>query len=174
MREVSGSAISDPSVRAAAIAAIDVMAPLDTEAEVCFAEAGSLLLLDAAFSPRRLVWMEAYRRADGKTCARLDRNGTVVLMPSQGMPATPAPRAIATRVAHLIPDSYDSVIALDDCMVSADAVLRFRERPAGRSLRLFRGASAALARTQNWFMINYDGREGWISAHYVTTSGDCG
>lgn len=173
MREVSGSAISNPSVRESAISAIDVLAPLDVEAEVCFAEAGSLLLLDAAYSPRRLVWLEAYRRADGKTCARLDRNGTVVLMPIQGAPATPAPRAIATRSPRLIPDSLDSVIALEDCMVSANAVLRFRDRPAGRSLRLFHGDSPALARTQNWFKVSYQGREGWISAHYVTANGDC-
>jgi hypothetical protein len=174
MREVSGAAISDPWVRASAIAAIDVVAPLDTEAEVCFAEAGSPLLLDAAYSPRRLVWLEAYLRADGKTCARINRNGTVVLMPSRGAPTTPAPRLVATRIPLLIPDSLDSMVALENCEISASAVLRFRDRPAGRSLRLFRGTSEALARTQNWFMVNYEGREGWISAQYVTTDGDCG
>ena len=117
-REVSGPAIGDSAVRAAAMSAIDVWSPLGVDAEVCFAGDGSLLLLDAAYSPRAQLWMDSYRRADGKTCARLDRNGTVVLMPGQPA-ATPAPQATATPNPYMIADNPDDAVPLDDCMVSA-------------------------------------------------------
>ena len=104
-REVSGPAIGDPAVRAAAMSAIDVWSPLGVDAEVCFAEDGSLLLLDAAYSPRAQLWMDSYQRADGKTCARLDRNGTVVLMP--GQPRRHA-RASSDRHAQRLPDRRQS------------------------------------------------------------------
>ena len=113
MREVSGAAIGDPSVRAAAHVRQSTSGRrLDCKAEVCFAEDGSLLLLDAAYSPRAQVWMDSYQRADGKTCARLDRNGTVVLMPKQQptAAATPMPEATATPNPYLIADSPDDAV----------------------------------------------------------------
>ena len=182
--EVSGDAISDPGVRAAAIEAIDIWGPLGVEAEVCFAASGSLLLLDAAYSPRRLVWMDSYRRADGKTCARLDRAGTLVLMPGQpnlalspiAMPspiATPSPITTPSRHWALTADRLDSRRPLDDCIVSASQLLNFRDRPGGRVPRLFIGGARAIARTDNWFQVEYLGRTGWVSSHFVTTSGDC-
>ena len=157
-----------------------IWGPLGVDAEVCFAESGSLLLLDAAYSPRRLVWVDSYRRADGKTCARLDRAGTLVLMP--GAPThTIAPAAAATKPPattafwnpFVIADSLDSRRTLEHCVVSADELLKFRDRPAGRVPRLYIGQARAIARTENWFQVEYEGRTGWISSHFVTTSGDC-
>ena len=175
-REVSGAAIGDPSVRDVAMSAIDVWGPLGVNAEVCFDQPGSLILLDAAYSPRRPVWLTAYQRADGKTCAQLDRAGTVVLMPARLSPeatSTPTP-AVAAPNRFVIADSIDDMITLDNCMVAAGELLNFRERPAGRVLGLYIGGSQALARTANWFKVRYLGKEGWISALYVTPSGDCG
>ena len=172
--EVSGAAISNPSVRNAALSAIDVAGPLGVNAEVCFDGAGSLLLLDTAYSPRRLVWLDAWQRADGKTCAWLDRAGTVALMPGQSPAAqTPQPTATATPNPYLIADSLDLLRTLDNCMVSSVVILNFRESPAGRILNWYAGASVALARTPNWFKVSYLGKEGFISAHFVTTDGDC-
>ena len=179
-REVSGAGIGQQSVLdEGARQAIDIWGPLGVNTEVCFAGMGSMLLLDAAYSPRLRVPLESYLRSDGKTCAHVYRAGTVVLMPGSPSvmpaPATPTPRAVPTYIPFLIRDSLDDMIVLEDCVVNANSnVLRFRASPAGRSLRLFRGSSPALARTPNWFKISYLGREGWISAHYVTTSGDCG
>ncbi|MYD10900.1 MAG: hypothetical protein F4X02_12765 [Chloroflexi bacterium] len=175
-REVSGAAIGDPAVRAAAMSAIDIWSPLGVDAEVCFVGSGSLLLLDAAYSPRAQVRMDSYVRGDGMTCARLDRNGTVVLMPNAQptAAATAVPEATATPDPYLIADSLDDMVALENCMVSANDLLNFRESPAGRVLSLYLGSSEASARTENWFKVSYLGEEGWISAHYVTTEGDCG
>ncbi len=174
MRAVSGPAISDPAVRAAAIQAIDVWGPLGVDAQICFAAAGSPLLLDAAFSPRQLVWLDASQSPDGHTCARLDRAGTVVLMPAALTPTpTVLPASTATPNPHLVADSLDSARALDDCIVSSRTVLNFRRRPAGPILSPYMGASHAIARTENWYQVMYLGNTGWISAHYVTTNGDC-
>ncbi|MYD10216.1 MAG: hypothetical protein F4X02_09250, partial [Chloroflexi bacterium] len=139
-REVSGAAISDPAVRAAALSAIDVWGPLGVQAEVCFDGFGSLLLLDTAYSPRRQVWLTSYLRADGKVCAQVDRAGTVVLMP--GAPSatlTPSPRPpglppAPTANPYLIRDNPASARSLSNCMVTSIDMLNFRDSPAGNIL----------------------------------------
>ncbi len=177
-REVSGAAISDPAVRDAAMQAIDVWGPLGVDAEVCFAGYGSLSLLDAAYSPRRLVALRSYLRGDGKVCARLDRAGTVVLLPGAPsftiMTATPTAAPRATRDPFLIADDPDTMVALEDCMVNSVWILNFRERPAGPIISWYLGRSVALGRTENWYKVRYLDNEGWVSAHYVTPEGDCG
>ncbi len=172
-REVSGDAISNPTVRANAIEAVDVWGPLGVDARICFAGAGSLLLLDTAYSPRRLVWLASQQR-DGQTCAQLDRAGTVALMPAD-LTATPTsrPGATATPDPHLVADSLEDRRLLVGCRVSASQLLNFRQAPAGSILSLYLGGSPAIARTDNWFQVMYLGNIGWISAHYVTTAGDC-
>ena len=178
--EVSGAAISEPAVRNAAISAIDVWGPLGVDAEVCFAGAGSLLLLDAAFAPRPVLPWPSYSWA-GKTCARLDRAGTLALMP--GRPSVvitptatlpPPPTATLAWDPYMIPESLDLMIRLENCQVSSLYILNLRERPAGPIMRWFNGVANALARTPSWFLVVDHGEVGWISAHYVTTSGDCG
>ena len=178
--EVSGAAISNPAVRNAALSAIDVWGPLGVQAEVCFDNYGSLLLLDTAYSPRRQVRLTSYLRADGKTCAGIDRAGTVVLLP--GAPSatlTPSPRPAGlppapTANPYLIRDNPATARALSNCMVTSIDMLNFRDSPAGNIRSWYAGNAMALARTRNWFKVSYLGNEGWISAHFVTTSGDCG
>ena len=159
------------------ISAIDVWSPLAVDAEVCFAGTGSLLLLDAAFAPRTVLPWPSYAWA-GKTCARLDRAGTLLLMP--GAPtfvltatATRSPTATATLAwdPYMIADSLESMISLENCHVSSLYILNLRELPAGPIMRWFIGMANALARTPNCFQIVDNGELGWISAHYVTTQG---
>ena len=177
--EVSGAAISNPDVRAAALSAIDVWGPLGVDAEVCFAGYGSLLLLDTAYSPRRLVWLTSYLRPDGKVCAQVNRAGTVVLMP--GAPSatlTPSPRPAGlppppTANPYLIRDNPATARALSNCMVTSIDLLNFRASPAGPIKSWYAGNAMALSRTRNWFQVSYLGNVGWISAHFVTTTGDC-
>ena len=166
------------------ISAIDVWSPLGVDAEVCFAGIGSLLLLDAAFAPRAVLSWPSYAWA-GKTCARLDRAGTLVLMPGQpSIVLSPTPTA--TRAAlptatatlawdpYMIADSLDLMVPLENCEVHSLYILNLRESPAGPIMRWFNGITEALARTPNWFQVVDKGELGWISAHYVNTSGDCG
>ena len=184
VREISGAAIGNAKVRDNAMSVVDVWSPVGVNAEVCIEGAGSILLLDAAYSPRREVWLNTYQRDDGKTCAQLDRAGTVALMPCTMAPTTvttatttgtTAPSPAPTRDPYLIADSIDSARSLEECRVTSRLTLRFRASPAGSIISLFAGGSetSASARTENWFKIEHRGREGWISAHYVDTSGDC-
>ena len=172
-REVSGAAIGDPTVRDNAMSAVDVWGPLGVDAQVCLPGSGSLILLDAAYSPRRPVWLNSQHR-NGKTCAQLNRAGTVALMPAS-LTATPTgqPTGTATPNPHLVADSLDQRRLLVGCRVTASQLLNFRQEPAGSILSLYLGGSAAIARTDNWFQVMYLGNIGWISAHYVTTDGDC-
>lgn len=83
------------------------------------------------------------------------------------------PEANATPDPHLIADSLDDLVALGNCMVSANFALNFREGPAGRVMGLYLGRSEASARTENWFKVSYLGEEDWISARYITIESDC-
>ena len=33
--------------------------------------------------------------------------------------------------------------------------------------------TTAFARSPHWFRVDFNGREGWVSSHWVTTDGDC-
>ena len=165
-RQVDRHAIGDQSLLAAGfLDAIDVYGYAEQGVGVCFPQAGRLLFLDAAFSPRAVSSPAAYSQ-HGMTCADFDRPGTLLLLPG------PAPSA-ARPLSH--------------CMVTTEAVLNFRESPGGPRLHFVDhwGAEIAgwlpnnvtltvLERTPDWFLVDYHGTRGWISAHHVTPHGTCG
>ncbi len=167
--------IGDQSIVAAgAKSAIDVWGPLGVDAEVCFGDIGSLLFLDAAFSPRKQYPLLSYLR-DGMTCAHLYTAGTLVLMPgSPSYAPTPnaSPRSAAGDQPHM----------LANCKVTLTEYLNFRKAPNGELISLPDGLKnqlpakvtlTALERTTDWFKVDWYGVKGWISAHYVTPRGDC-
>ncbi|MYD08466.1 MAG: SH3 domain-containing protein [Chloroflexi bacterium] len=173
-RRVGAMAIGDPAVRENGFMdAIDVYGWVEQGVSVCFPNTGSLLFLDAAFSPRAQVPMSGYTQA-GMTCADIDRPGTVVLQSGA------APSARRSR-------SEASARALSNCMVTSEAILNFRESPGGPRLHftdpwgdaiagwLPRGVTlTALERTADWFLVDYHGERGWVSAEWVTPHGVCG
>lgn len=63
--------------------AIDMWGYITPGVEVCFRRTGGtrIVFLDAAYAPRRLFDLRAFRR-NGWTCTRIDRAGTVVLLVS--------------------------------------------------------------------------------------------
>ena len=94
-RRVDRHAIGDQSLlRSGFIDAIDVYGWAEQGVGVCFPGAGSLLFLDAAFSPRavRSRWMATGK--DGMTCADFDRPGTLLLLVSRA-----AGRGASSRLA---------------------------------------------------------------------------
>ena len=177
--EVSGDAISDARVREAALSAIDVWGPLGVDAEVCFDGSGSLLLLEAAYAPRAIIAWPSYAWA-GMTCARLDRAGTLVLMPGRPSVVITAtvtllpPTATEAQDPNMIADNMELITALENCQIGSLYTLNFRESPAGPIMRWFNGVANALARTPNWFQVVDHGEVGWVNAHYVSAIGDCG
>ena len=70
----------------------------------------------------------------------------------------------------------DSMIPLENCEVTTRYNLNFRDEPGGEKIGLVLGGTTktAIARTPNWFKVKHDAGEGWISAHYITSEGDCG
>lgn len=130
--------------------------------EICFNQNGKLVLLDAATAPRTRVDLATYSR-DSRTCARIYRTGTVVLLPSAGSPPAVAPRTA--------PDSRD----LRNCMVVTTALLNLRATPAGQVIGYapYPARLTALARTDDWFRVDNNGEDGWISAEYVEPEGNC-
>ena len=72
---------------------------------------------------------------------------------------------------------------VQNCMVTTTEIVNFRETPSGGLIIvdwipnswLPRDATlTALERTSDWFKVDYYGLQGWVSADYVTTRGDCG
>ena len=59
--------------------AIDIWSNIGSGLDVCFPQIGRIVFLDAATSPRTLVFPD-YRSDDGSTCASLNIAGTMVLV----------------------------------------------------------------------------------------------
>ncbi len=139
--------------------AIDLWGYITPGIEVCFAQFGRLLLLDAAYAPRRVVPLNAYQR-DGMTCATIDRAGTVVLL----------------RSAAPLPDA-SGMAPLQNCMVYLQYALNFRAAPPDGNIMGILPAFiwlTALDYREGWYKVDYYGQQGWINADYVEAQGDCG
>ncbi|MCY4063960.1 MAG: hypothetical protein OXG53_16430 [Chloroflexi bacterium] len=167
--------------------AVDVYGYAEQGVEVCFPAAGSLILLDATTSPRAPASVPGYTR-EGRTCAAIDRPGTLVLVdnPPAGLPilTTSVTFAAPAPVAEAVGSGYQQ---LHSCMVTTPGLIRFRDAPGGAPLlytdpwgRQENGwlpgyvTLTALERTPDWFKVDYYGTRGWVSAHHVTTHGVCG
>ncbi len=157
------AAIGDPQIiREGWIMAVDIWGWLDAGLEVCFEAVGKLTLLEAAYAPRLAVPLQAYSW-QGHTCAWVDRPGNVILQASD----SPAPQ--------LQPWSREAW-SLSNCMVRTTASLYFRASPAGSVIGGVRKTAllTALERTADWFLVDYHGARGWISADFVEPQGQCG
>ena len=140
--------------------AIDLWGYITPGIEVCFAQFGRLLLLDAAYSPRREMPLAAYQR-DGMTCAIIDRAGTVVLLES----------------AAPLPASQGMAAPLQNCLVYLQYALNFRAAPPDGNIMGILPAFiwlTALDYREGWFKVDFHGQQGWINADYVQARGDCG
>ncbi len=62
-----------------------------------------------------------------------------------------------------------------NCMVTTTDILNFRAAPAGSVIGHipYNATLTALTQVDGWFKVDYHGQAGWISADYVTKSGDC-
>ena len=174
-RRVEASAIGDQSlVVTGFMDAVDAYGWVEQGVGVCFPAAGRLLFLDAASSPRAQIPLDGYSQG-GMTCADFARPGTLLLL--SGAPPT------ARRASSPAP-----ILGwrLQNCMVTTQNLLRFRDAPGGAPLqytdpwgRQENGwlpstvTLTALERTADWFKVDYYGTQGWISARHVTTHGTC-
>ena len=145
--------------------AVDVWGWITPNTQVCFqATSGSLLFIDTTVLPRTLSTLPVFS-SDGMLCANIDRAGQVALVP--GPPAPPAASESAQQVTGQ---------SLSDCMVRTEYSLNFRDAPAGQKIGgvPHNAVLTALARTPDWFKVDYHGAQGWIAARYVAPMGLCG
>ncbi len=150
-------------VQSGFIDAVDVYGYVEQGVEICFAQQGNIVFLDASSAPRMPAPVDYYAQV-GKTCAALDRPGTVVLVPGQAPPReTEAPAAAPAQ----------------QCRITTTSNLNFRSAPAIGKNKIgivSRGLSfSPVGRTPYWFNVNHQGRLGWISAspRYVHVNEAC-
>ena len=76
----------------------------------------------------------------------------------------------------MMKDSMDAMTTLEGCEITARYNLNFRDEPGGKWIGIVAGGmtKGAIARTPNWFKVEQNEVEGWISAHFVLSDGDCG
>ncbi|MCY3866370.1 MAG: fibronectin type III domain-containing protein, partial [Chloroflexi bacterium] len=150
--------------------AIDIWSNVTPGVEVCFAQHGRVVFLDAAYAPRKLSDLPSYQR-DGMTCATIDRAGTVVLLRDDSPPQSPSGAAAQSQAEP----GYGQ--SLSDCEVRPWADLNFRQSPPGGrvlSVTASRDWLPAKEKRYGYFKVSIWGVEGWISGDYVYSRGDCG
>ncbi|MCY3831837.1 MAG: fibronectin type III domain-containing protein, partial [Chloroflexi bacterium] len=164
--------------------AIDIWSYVTSGVEVCFAQQGRIVFLDAAYAPRQLSDLPAYQR-DGMTCTTIDRAGTVVLLrgegpPPQQQPSQPEqsqPQSASGAPPAAAEPSQPYSQMLSGCEVRPWADLKFRQSPPGGeviSVTSIRKWLPASETRYGYFRVRLWGREGWISGRFVYTRGDCG
>ncbi len=158
------------------IDAVDVWNYVPEFVEVCFLNAGDMVLMDADYAPRMVMEMDTHQR-DGMTCGMIDREGTVVLLEPAAPAAAPAtveqPAAVAAPAT--LP-TFDA-IPLTDCQIKLVSTLYLRAEPAGEIIGLVWLNSEVPAFEINgyWYKIEFEGVTGYISRyHREVLHGNCG
>ena len=160
---------------------VDVWGNANQYFEVCFPQAGHVLFLDAATSPRTVLEPSNFIRGD-YSCAAMSRAGTMVLVkgPTESTESTEsaessASRALAQQFIDSTTDPVSSAINLRNCEVTPKYNLRLRAAPWGELLGVVPSDTTvtASARTQSWFKVTYDETEGWIAAWLSDDDGNC-
>lgn len=163
-QEVGAAGIGNAEIIAAGFTyALDVWSYLGAGVQVCFDQPGTVIVMDAADSPRQILPLQAYSY-EGHTCVDLYRPGTIILQPG------PWPPPRERRAAGPQPGW-----PLSACMAKLEAVLNFRESPGGRiKSQLPRGVKlTAMRRADRWIFVDYHGDRGWVSAYWVSLEGAC-
>jgi len=167
----AGGVGHDALVAQGILDALDVWAKVDAEVRVCFRRHGILKFLDAATAPRRVSDLAA-EYIDGLTCGRINRVGTVVLLPGGAPQVTTA--ETSNGESQLTATSVGSTTS---CELETNARLSLRAGPSvyySRLLSMPRGSGfVARARIGDWYMVNYKGQWGWSSAEHMTASPAC-
>jgi len=144
------------------IQAVDMFGDLSSPVTACFGQgAGIIILLDAANSPRNIVPLRA-RLENGMICADVDRAGTVVLMPESF-----ADTGLAPAPAW----------ELSGCTVTTTAILNLRSEADNASSIVANVLNnvqlTADMKAKNYYRVNYYEIKGWLSADYLSKSGNC-
>ena len=154
--------------------------------EVCFPQAGAIVFVDAATSPRKVIDLDSYAR-DGFTCGAMNRAGQFVLV--KGSTPSSSNDALARAFIDATNDDASSAIDLENCNVSSTHNLNLRDDPWGEKITVVPKHTSvpASARTESWYRVRFteaaeeaddaensaETFEGWISAWLSEGDGDC-
>ena len=126
---------------------------------------GDPMLAEATDAPVYLdlqAGSPAIKAADTRFCPDYDQIGR--------------PRTIVGRCDIGAIESIPVRQILSRCSITTIVGLNLRDAPNGDVIGavMINETLAPSARTPDWFKVDYQGAEGWISADYVVTAGDCG
>ncbi len=149
---------------------------------ICIQGSGRLFFLDANQTPRPL--QELFVITDGGySCGTISSAGTIAL--TSGASQAPAPQSTAaagTPAATLAPGVTPTAVpvassALTNCQVTTRRIVRLRSQASTSSTILtrlpFNTTWTATEKTTGWYRIIWRNTQGWVSADFVTTSGNC-
>ena len=164
-RGVGNAAVIERGV----VLGVDVWGWVPYDFEVCFRRAGDLVFLDAAFAPRVQTRVLIYIRS-GMTCALLNRTGTVVLV-NTSWDQYP----VLTQEPPSAPAATPFPTTFEDCMVTTNAALNFRQTPSGK-VQFVVPAKVTLTVykiQENWVLADFYGYKGWLHSDFLILRGDC-
>jgi len=147
--------------------AVDIWGYVEQGVQVCFDGAGPVLFLEAATVPRTIHAIDSFV-IGAKTCTSIWGAGSLVLQTQQASGgAWPAATAQPLAVAGPTPSPQ--------CLGSITDAVNVRDAPNGRRIGgIFPGETVTvLDRDGGWHRLNYLGLIGWVSAQYVSLSGEC-
>ena len=148
-------AVGDKSVADMGILdVVDVWGNADQYYEVCFPQAGRVIFLDAASSPRSVVHIDNFEK-DGHTCGAMDRAGTMVLVKTSGGSSAKSERdqALVQQFIDSTKDAVDSATDLDNCRVTPEHNLNLRETPWGEIIIVVREGAVLKAKRAHTVLV---------------------
>lgn len=176
-RRVGAASVGNASLMAQGILdAVDIWGNVGGEVQVCFQRQGRLYFLDASTSPRLVSDLPA-ERFNGMTCGRINRAGTVAILPGGAPASEPASEpAVVASESESAPEQTGPT-STTSCQLVTSGYLSLRAGPSvhyARILSMPRGRRlVARARIDNWFMVNYQGQLGWAHGQYLAASPGC-
>ena len=164
-QRLNAEGIGNAEIAAAGfVDAINVWSWILPGTKICFeAEGSAFKFIDTTALPR-VVYDVSATNENGLTCATIDRAGNLILLPGNRPPAAPTPKPAL------------EALSLQNCMARTTNILNFRASPGGDVIRAvpYNATLTAVARTADWFKVDFHGVKGWISAAFVEQIGDCG
>ena len=162
-QEVSGYVIGNEAIAAAAIYAVDIWGWVQPNTQVCFARpSGSFKFIDTTPLPR-VVYDSAPVGVDGMICHH-DRpagHGRALAGPAGAGRHADAPESMGSPAA---------------AWCGRSSYLNLRSSPGGPVIGAvpYDVTLTAMARTADWFKVDYLGTAGWVSNGYLEAKGNCG
>ena len=149
------------------IKAVDIWSYVEQGVQVCFDAYGPLLFIDAT-TISKTVKTISYFTIDGKTCTSVWHPGSIVLQTAQtGSSALPA--ATAQPLSLLSPSPAPQ------CLGATTTAVNLRNAPNGNWIGGIYPSQTVtvLSSESGWYQVDHLGSIGWVSANYLTLSGEC-